>query len=63
MKTNLNISAIAIALITGLIMSCDLNPAVEDPESIIVNFSDPNFEALVREELGILTCPQCLDHN
>ena len=36
-------------------MSCELNPAVEDPEPIIVNFSDPNFEALVREELGILT--------
>ena len=55
MRFNQIVSAIAIAFITSLIMSCNLNPTVEDPEPIIVNFSDPNFEALVREELGIPT--------
>ena len=53
MKKNLTISANTIAFVTCLIMSCSLNPAVEDPEPIIVNFSDPNFEALIREELEI----------
>ena len=53
MKIKNTISVIAIALITGLIMSCSLNPAEEDPKPIIVNFTDPNFEALIRENLEI----------
>ena len=53
MKINLTISAIAITFITGLIMSCSLNPAENDPEPIIINFLDPNFEALIREKLEI----------
>ena len=55
MRINLTISAITIAFITGLIMSCSLNPAEEDIEPIIVNFPDPNFEALIREKLEIPT--------
>ena len=55
MKINLTISAIAIAFITGLIISCSLNPAEEDPKPIVVNFTDQNFEALIREMLEIQT--------
>lgn len=55
MKINLTISAIAIVFITGLIISCSLNPAEEDPKPIIVNFPDPNLEALIREKLEIPT--------
>lgn len=54
MKINLTISAIAIVFITGLVISCSLNPAQEDPDTII-NFTDPNFEALIREKLEIPT--------
>jgi len=46
-------SAIAIAFLTGLIISCGLNPAEETTEPIMVNFPDPNFEALIRETLNI----------
>jgi len=46
-------SAIPIAFLTGLIISCSLNPAEETTEPIIVNFSDQNFEALIREKLDI----------
>ncbi len=53
MKIIKNISAIAIALLMGLIMSCGLNPAEETAEPIVVDFSDPNFEALIRETLDI----------
>lgn len=53
MKIIENISAIAIVFITGLIISCSLNPAEETTEPIVVNFPDPNFEALIRETLDI----------
>ena len=46
-------STIVIAFIIGMIISCNLNPAQEDPRSIFVNFPDPNFEALIREILEI----------
>ena len=45
------ITKITIVFIIGLSISCNLNPAVEDPEPIIVNFPDPNFEELIREIL------------
>ncbi|MEE9571537.1 MAG: hypothetical protein V3W20_00645, partial [Candidatus Neomarinimicrobiota bacterium] len=47
------VSAVAIVLISSIIVSCSLNPAEEDSEPIIVNFTDPNFEALIREILEI----------
>ncbi|MFC1785600.1 leucine-rich repeat domain-containing protein [Candidatus Neomarinimicrobiota bacterium] len=55
MRISHTFSAIAIAFITGIIISCSLNPAEEDPEPIIVNFPDPNFEMLIREVLNIPT--------
>lgn len=55
MKINLTISAIAIVFITGLVISCSLNPAEEDSKPIVVNLPDPNFEALIREKLEIPT--------
>jgi len=55
MRISHTFSAIAIAFITGIIISCSLNPAEEDPEPIIVNFPDPNFETLIREVLDIPT--------
>ncbi len=55
MRISQIVSTTAISFITGLIMSCSLNPAEEDPKLIIVNFTDPNFEALIREELEIPT--------
>lgn len=53
MKINQNISAIMIVFITGLIISCSLNPAEEVHEQIVVTFPDPNFEALIREKLEL----------
>lgn len=53
MRISQTVSAIAISLFAGLIMSCSLNPAEEDIKPIIVNFPDPNFEALIRETLEI----------
>jgi internalin A len=53
MRINQIISAIAIVFITWLFISCNLNPAEEDIKPIVVNFSDPNFEALIRENLEI----------
>ncbi len=47
------VSAVAIVLLSSIIVSCSLNPANEDPDPIIVNFEDPNFEALIREILEI----------
>ena len=55
MRISHRVSAIAIALITGIIISCSLNPTEEDRGSIIVNFPDPNFETLIREILDIPT--------
>ncbi|MCJ7802843.1 MAG: leucine-rich repeat domain-containing protein, partial [Candidatus Marinimicrobia bacterium] len=55
MRISNTVSAIAIVFIAGIIISCSLNPAEEDPEPIIVNFPDPNFEALIREKLEIPT--------
>lgn len=53
MRISQTVSAIAISFFAGLIMSCSLNPAEEDIKPIIVNFPDPNFEALIRETLEI----------
>ena len=55
MRITHTVSAIAIAFITGIIISCSLNPNEENHESIIVNFPDPNFETLIREVLDIPT--------
>jgi len=53
MKISQTIFIITIILTIGLIISCNLNPAEDDQKLIIVNFTDPNFEELVREELDI----------
>ena len=55
MRINQIVSAIAIVFIIGLVISCSLNPAEEDPKLIIVNFTDLNFETLIREKLEIPT--------
>ena len=55
MRFNQIVSAIAIVFIIGLVISCSLNPAEEDPKLIIVNFTDLNFETLIREKLEIPT--------
>ena len=49
------VSTVVIAIIVGLVSSCSLNPAEEEPEPIIVNFPDPNFETVIREILNIPT--------
>ena len=50
-----HITTLIIILITTSIVSCNLNPAEEEVEPIVVNFTDPVFEELVREELEIPT--------
>lgn len=54
-KINQIVSAVAIVFFSGIIGSCNLNPVEENSDAIIINFPDPNFEALVREILEIPT--------
>jgi len=45
---------IVIAIISiGMLISCNLNPSDDSIEAFEVTFNDPNFEALIRETLGI----------
>jgi len=53
MKNIKNIYVIASIFFAALLCSCSLNPAEEASEPIVVNFPDPNFEALIREVLNI----------
>ncbi len=53
MRINIIVTTIVIVLITGLIISCSLNPIEEDTKPIVVNFADQNFEALIRKTLEI----------
>ena len=52
-KINQIVSAVAIVFFSSIIVSCSLNPAEENSDAIIINFPDPNFEALIREILEI----------
>ncbi len=52
-KINQIVSAVAIVFFSGIIVSCNLNPIKENSDAIIINFPDPNFEALIREVLEI----------
>ncbi|MEE8341113.1 MAG: hypothetical protein V3R52_03350, partial [Candidatus Neomarinimicrobiota bacterium] len=45
------LSAVAIILLSSIIVSCSLDPDDDNIKPVKVNFPDPNFEVLIREVL------------